>query len=59
MNTEKHIRYEVEGIIYITTSETEQAYFRKMKANHSPDSIVIVYDSDGSELDRLPLDALI
>lgn len=59
MNTEKHIYYEVEGITYITTPETEQQRFREMKVNHSPESIVVVYDFDGSILDELPLGALI
>ena len=59
MNTEKHIRYEVEGRVYKSTPENEQSIFRLMKKLHKPDSIVVVFDFDGSELDRLPLDALI
>ena len=59
MNNDKHIRYEVEGQVYKSTPENEQSIFRLMKKLHKPDSIVVVFDFDGSELDRLPLDALI
>ena len=59
MNTNKPIRYEVEGQVYKSTPENEQSIFRLMKKLHKPDSIVVVFDFDGSELDKLPLDALI
>ena len=58
MNTEKPIRYEVEGQVYESTPDTEQSIFREMR-KHDPKSIVIVRDWDGSVLDELRLDELI
>ena len=58
MNTEKPIRYEVEGQVYKSTPDTEQSIFRKMR-KHKPDSIVKCIDSDGSVLDELKLNELI
>ena len=58
MNTEKHIRYEVEGQVYISTPDTEQSIFRQMR-KHKPESIVIVRDWDGTVLDELKLQDLI
>ena len=55
---DKPIHYEVEGVTYESTPDTEQSIFRQMR-KHNPESIVVVFDFDGSELDRLPLDALI
>ena len=58
MNTEKHIRYEVEGQVYISTPDTEQSIFRQMR-KHNPESIVVVRESDGSILDELRMDELL
>ena len=59
MNTDKPIRYEVEGQVYKSTPENEQSIFRLMRYFHKPDSIVKCIDSDGSVLDELKLDELI
>ena len=55
---QESIRYEVEGQIYETTPDTEQSIFRQMR-KHSPESIVIVRDWDGTVLDELKLQDLI
>ena len=58
MNTDKPIRYEVEGQVYESTPDTEQSIFREMR-KHKPESIVKCIDSDGSVLDELKLNELI
>ena len=59
MNTDKPIRYEVEGQIYKSTPDTEQSIFRLMRKLYKDNPIVTVRDSDGSVLDELRLDELI
>ena len=58
MNTEKHIRYEIEGQVYKSTPDTEQSIFRETR-KHKPESIVIVREWDGSILDELRMDELL
>ena len=59
MNSQDHIKFEIEGCVYNSSPETEQQVKKLMFAVHKPDSIVRCFDVETNLLlDELTLEDL-